>query len=94
VKINIANLVRSEASLLKNFHTPISEVERLPYWQFELLISELERMVKEENEQNQQENGTMSQNSMMKSYNNSMSQMQRRMSSSMPSFSTPKMPKI
>lgn len=87
-------MVRSEASLLKNFHQPVSEIESLPYWQFELLVSELERMIKEENEQNQQENGTMSQKGMMKNYNSSMSQMQRSMTSSMAKFSTPTMPKI
>lgn len=96
VKINIANLVQNEAVLLKNYYTPISEIERLPYWQYEMLMSEIEKLVKDENERNKEQEGSVSQNQMMRQYSNSMSQMTRNMrSSGMPSgMSMPKMPKI
>lgn len=95
MKINIENLVQSEAALIKNFHMPVSEIERLPYWQYEMLIEEISKLVKEENERNGEQNGGASHQSMMKQYNSSMSQMTRRMNSmSNAGMSVPKMPKI
>lgn len=88
-------MVQSEAALIKNFHMPVSEIERLPYWQYEMLIEEIGKLVKEENERNGEQNGGASHQSMMKQYNSSMSQMTRRMSSmSNAGMSVPKMPKI
>ena len=88
-------MVQSEAALIKNFHMPVSEIERLPYWQYEMLIEEIGKLVKEENERNDEQNGGASHQSMMKQYNSSMSQMTRRMSSmSNAGMSVPKMPKI
>lgn len=50
-------MVRSEASLLKNLYLPPSEVEKLPYWQYELLVTELEDMFKKEKEEQEKEDG-------------------------------------
>lgn len=58
LKVDIRNLVRSEAVLLKNLYLPPSEVECLPYWQYELLLDDLEEMFKKEKEE--QENGDTS----------------------------------
>jgi hypothetical protein len=55
LKVDIRNLVRSEASLLKNLYLPPSEVECLPYWQYELLTESLEELFKKDKEE--QENG-------------------------------------
>ena len=60
LKVDIRNLVRNEASLLKYQRMQPSEVERLPYWQYELLIDaiiELNKEEKEEQEKEEQKNG-------------------------------------
>ena len=40
---------------MKNLYCPPSELEQLPYWQYELLIGDIEEMFKKEKED--QENG-------------------------------------
>lgn len=57
LKVDIRNLVRSEASLLKNLYLPPGEVEKLPYWQYELLVTELEDMFKKEKDEQEKEEG-------------------------------------
>lgn len=51
LKVDIRNLVRNEASIMKNLYCPPGELERLPYWQYELLISDIEEMFKKEKDE-------------------------------------------
>lgn len=69
VKINIENLVRSEAVLLKNFHITINDIERLPYWQYEMLLNEIESLIKRENDESNNQN-INNHNDMIKKYQN------------------------
>lgn len=57
LKVDIRNLVRNEASIMKNLYCPPSELERLPYWQYELLISDIEEMFKKEKDEQEKEDG-------------------------------------
>lgn len=54
-KIDIINLIKTKASLTKNFHIQPSEIDRMPMWEYELFISEINNQVKEENDQQQKE---------------------------------------
>ena len=44
-----------KTTLAKEFHIQPSEIDKMPAWEFELFMQELNRMVKEENEKNKQE---------------------------------------
>lgn len=90
VKVNIRNLVRSEASLLKNLYLAPSEVERLPYWQYELLITDLEDMFKKDKED--QENADKGK--MPKGFPSLRDLQSGRYSAKMPKVQQPKIPKL
>jgi hypothetical protein len=38
---------------MKNLYCPPSELERLPYWQYEILIEDIEEMFKKEKEEHE-----------------------------------------
>ena len=44
-----------KATLAKNFHIPPSEIDIMPYWEYEFFILSLNDQVKEENERQQSE---------------------------------------
>lgn len=44
------NLVRTKAVLSKQFHLSPIEVDGMVYWEYELFLQELNRLVEEENE--------------------------------------------
>lgn len=73
--------------LAKHYHIQPSEVERMPFWEYEVLLDAIKQDIKEENERNEKENGKY--NNM--SPNKMMSQAQKSMPK-MPSM--PSMPKI
>lgn len=81
---------------MKNMNMPVSEVERLPYWQYEMMVTALEKLIKDENERNKDENDTIHANTPMHQYSRMMSQMGKSISSTGTSFRphVPKMPKI
>lgn len=93
LKVDIRNLVRSEATLLKNLYVAPSEIERLPYWQYELLMEEIEEMFKKEKEE--QENGEgMKMPKGMPSLRDIQSGKYTPKTPKMPSVPSPKMPSI
>lgn len=88
-KINIVNLIQIKASLAKNFHIQPSEIDRMPMWEYEMFIREMNNQVKDENKQQQDEMDKYHVNDYMKAANpkniNKMAQPK------MPSFKMPKM---
>ena len=54
-RINVVNLVQIKASLAKNFHIQPSEIDKMPMWEYEMFIEEVNNQVKEENEKQQSE---------------------------------------
>ena len=54
-KINVVNLISIKASLAKNFHIQPSEIDKMPMWEYEMFIDEMNKQVKEENKQQQDE---------------------------------------
>lgn len=49
------NFIKIKAILAKEFHIQPSELDRMPAWEYELFMKEINRAVKEENERNQKE---------------------------------------
>jgi hypothetical protein len=54
-KIDLINFVRTKASLSKSFHIQPTEVDKMPMWEYELFLTYLNELVKEENDQQQSE---------------------------------------
>lgn len=53
--IDLLRLSDTKAALLKNFRMQPSEVDKMVYWEYELLLESLNKMVNEENERQQKE---------------------------------------
>ena len=68
-RINVINLIQIKSSLAKNFHIQPSEIDRMPMWEYELFIEELNKQVKEENNQQQAEMDKYHMNDYMKASN-------------------------
>ena len=88
--VNPLDLISVKAQLCKAFRIQPSEIDRMPFWEFELFTKELERLVKEENDQQKSEFDKSGARDAMK-----MTQpgaMQRMMSNSMPKMPDFKMP--
>ena len=92
-KIDILNFVKTKAILAKEFRIQPSEIDKMPAWEYELFMQEINALVKEENERNQKEmdksgyNKMNDPNYMKKMTNNQMPKMDN-------SFKMPSMPKF
>lgn len=53
--VSLPNMISVKASLSKEFHIPPSEIDKMAYWEYELYIKELSRLVKEENDKHEKE---------------------------------------
>ena len=95
LKVDIRNLVRNEASLLKYQRMQPSEVERLPYWQYELLIDNIIELNKEEKEEQEKQEQKQSGKYQLPKGMPSMNDVKRMTSSSTGMrIPTPKIPKL
>lgn len=54
-RIDLINFIKVKSILAKEFHIQPSEIERMPAWEYELFMKEINQAVKEENERNQKE---------------------------------------
>lgn len=87
------NLIDMKASLAKNFHIQPSEIDAMPYWEYEFFIMSLNNQVKEENEKQQSELDKYGIGDMMKNSNpKNMSKNMNSMTPKMPNFGSIKMP--
>jgi hypothetical protein len=90
-KIDIMNFVKTKATLSKEFRIQPTEVDKMPMWEYELFLQHLNNLVKDDNENQQNE---------MKKYNiddykkiADPSRMSKMTQPKMPNYSIPKMPK-
>ena len=84
-------MVQNEAILsYKDWHVPISELERLPYWQYEYLLKEINKINKEEEERQKEENEKYSSENISKDINS----YKRKFGLSNSSFKMPSMPSM
>jgi hypothetical protein len=66
-KVNIENLVRGKLVWSKEFNIQPSEIDRMPYWEYEMLREDIADYMKEKQKQNdQQEKEHSNYHSMMK----------------------------
>lgn len=87
--VDIRHLIYTKSVLLKNFHLLPSEVDRMCYWEYEYLIEDLNKQVKEENDNQQAQLDSVNTSSSgkpnmklpnmpdMKSFNKSISQLNK-----------------
>lgn len=92
-KIDILNFVKTKAILAKEFRIQPSEIDKMPAWEYELFMQEINALVKEENERNQKEMDKSGYNKM-----NDPNYIKKMANSQMPkmnnSFKMPPMPKL
>lgn len=91
-KINIANLIKVKAALSKEFHIQPSEIDLMPFWEYELFVQEINNAVKEDNKR--QEQGSSSENLQNVPGYKEVMAAQRMSKSNMKMPSMPSMPKI
>lgn len=84
------DLISIKAQLCKAFSIQPSEIDKMAFWEFELFTKELERLVKDENEQQKSEMDRSGVNNAMKL--TKPGAMQSMMKSSMPKMPDFKMP--
>ena len=49
-RMDILGFIKTKAILAKQFHIQPSEVDKMPYWEYEYFIKNLDEMAKKENE--------------------------------------------
>lgn len=89
-RINTANLVRSKLHICKEWHVQPSEIDRMFYYEFELICEEINIVQKEQEKQNKEQEKQYS--GMQKSMNPST--MMNSIKNNMPGMKMPSMPKI
>ena len=94
-KTNIASLVRNKLHICKDWNIQPSEIDRMPYYEYELICEEInitnkeqEKRQKEEEKQYAGMQKSMNPNSIMNSMKNNMPGMKM---PSMPKFTMPKL---
>lgn len=53
--VNIFDIISVKAQLSKEFSIQPSELDKMPFWEFEMYLKELERLTKEENDRQKAE---------------------------------------
>ena len=54
-KINVISLIKTKASITKEFHISPNEIDKMVYWEYEMFLDALNDQIKETNEQQQGE---------------------------------------
>ena len=86
--VDIRNLVKSKLNICKEYHIQPSEIDRMPYYEYEYMIEDINKDIKEqEKRQKEQEKQQESYKASMPNYGRIMSGMQ----GSMPKISMPKL---
>lgn len=91
-KVDIMDIISIKAQIQKAFHTDPTYLERLPFWEFELYMKEIERLVKEENRQQEDEYNRSGAKDAMKMAKNP-GRMMASASNAMPKMPSMNMPK-
>ena len=87
------NYIKVKSILAKEFHIQPSEIDKMPAWEYELFMKEINQAVKEENDRNKKEMDNAGIDKMQKMSNPKyMQSMQNKYTPKMPSM--PSMPKL
>lgn len=55
IKVDIVQLIKMKAMLTKHFHIQPTEIDKMPMWEYEMYIIQLNELIKEENENQKKE---------------------------------------
>jgi hypothetical protein len=91
--IDILNYVKVKSILAKEFHIQPSEIDKLPAWEYELFMKEINNAVKEENERHQTEMDKSGYNN-PKQFEMQQRNMEKQAMRNMPNMSSFKMPSL
>lgn len=87
------NYIKVKSILAKEFHIQPSEIDKMPAWEYELFMKEINQAVKEENDRNKKEMDNAGIDKVQKmSDPKYMQSMQNKYTTKMPSM--PSMPKL
>ena len=90
-KIDLMNFVKTKAVLSKEFKIQPTEVDKMPMWEYELFLQQLNELVKDDNDNQKREMDKYHINDYQKIMNPP--QMNKMVPPKMPNYSMPKMPK-
>lgn len=54
-RINLVEHIKMKAALAKQFHIQPSEIDKMPYWEYEIFIKQINDLVKDENDKQKSE---------------------------------------
>lgn len=84
--VDIRNLVRNKLNICKEYHIQPSEIDRMPFYEYEYMLEDINADIKEQ-EKRQKEEEKKYGNVSTPNYN----QMMRNASSNLPKFNMPKL---
>ena len=94
-RIDLINYIKVKSILAKEFHIQPSEIDRMPAWEYELFMKEINQAVKEENERNQKEMDKAGIDKAQKmSDPKHINKMQKQYTPKMDNFKMPSMPRL
>lgn len=91
-KINLENLVKTKIYISKEFHIQPSEIDKLPYYEYEMYLEQMNLIAKQQEEENKKQQEEYE--SMKSSMNPSKMMNNNNMTPKMPTVNMPKMPTV
>lgn len=85
-KVDIRNLVLNKVHICRHWHIQPSEIERLSYWEYEMMMKEINDTMKKENKEQEEENGKYS--------TKGIERMSKNMTPKIPTVNMPPLPKL
>ena len=86
-RVNLRNLVKNKLGIAKEWHISLQDIDRLPYFEYEWMLEEIDIIAKEQEKRNKEEEKKY--NSINKSMPN-MNTLTNNMQRSLPKVSLPK----
>ena len=85
-QIDVRNLVKNKLYICRDYHIQPSEIERMPYYEYEYMLEDINQIAKEQEEENKKQQEDM--DNMRSSMN------PKNMMNNMENFKMPSMPKM
>ena len=92
-KVNVMDIISIKAQIQNTFHTDPTYIDKLPFWEFELYMEEIERLVKEESKRQEEEYNNSGARDAMKMARNP-GKMMASINNSMPKAPSMNVPKV
>ena len=89
-QIDVRNLVKNKLFICKDYHIQPSEIEKMPYYEYEYMLEDIRQINKEQEEQNKQHEKEMESTKTAMNPRNMMNNMPKMSSMSLPKVNIPK----